>query len=103
MPSIIDRIKEAETQASVIRKEAAKKAKDVVAAANAQAAQTLSSARDESRRANREAAERAELAGADAANGILASRRREADAVCNAAREKLPDAAAYILEEVIKA
>lgn len=103
MPSIIELVSQAEEEAAALKKEAQAKAKEQIAASEAEAAAALERAHSSGRERVLAAQERAEEEGARIAEKVREVAASKADAQVNAAREKLPEAAKYILERVVKA
>ncbi len=100
MPSIIDRITDVESQAAVLKREAATKAREAIADASAEALRHIAAARDQGREELAKVQARAEEEGQGVAAGIREAKAKEADAVCAAARGNMPGAVSYILERV---
>ncbi len=102
MPSMIERITEAETQADELKKQAAAEGRELLSAAQDARADTNRQARDKARAELDKALAEAETAGAALAAEITDKNAKEADAACDKARASIPDAAAYILERLAK-
>lgn len=100
MPSIVERVSEAEAQALTRKKEATRQAREIEAAARQAAQGRLEAAREEGRRLIAESSAEAEAAGKQLAIDIWEKRAAESAARCEQARQALPQAAAYILERV---
>lgn len=100
MPSIIEKISEAEAQASSIRKEAARQARAIEASANQAALNRLEQAREKGRALVSDSALKAEEAGRQLAQETVQAQAAESARCKEAAREALPKAVAHILERV---
>ena len=100
MPSIIEKISEAEAQASSIRKEAARQARAIEASAHQAALDRLEAAREKGRALAAASALMAEEEGKRLAREIGQEQAAESARRTEAARQALPRAAAYILERV---
>lgn len=103
MPSIIDRITNAEAEAAALKRDAAVKARQAIAEASSEAQRLVAGARDQGREELIEAQARAEEEGQKIAADIRAAKAREADAVCAAAGKNMDAAVGYILERVTQA
>ncbi len=101
MRSIIDEIASAEEQAAQIRQQAAVAAREALAAAQEEADARLGDQAEAGRAALREAAQRAEREGSMLSQMVLAQGKEQAQAQCNAAKENLPQAVAYLIGRVV--
>lgn len=102
MASMIERVAATEAQAAQRMREAAENARQAVAEAEQEAAQTLSLARENARELLRERAEASRRQSEGDMQRILEESERATEALCAAARARIPEAAAYILGEVTK-
>ncbi len=100
MDSMIDKIRAAEQQAEDIRAQAAADARDMAARAREESAERLIRAAEEERQKTREALARAEEDGKVLSTQVLARAREIVTREEAAARAKLPDAVAYLMERV---
>ena len=100
MDSMIDKIRAAEQQAEDIRAQAAVDARDMAARAREEAAEKLAAAAENERQKTREALAKAEEGGKALAQQVLADARKVVAREEAAARAKLPDAVAYLMERV---
>lgn len=100
MPSIIEKVSEAEAQALSIRKEAARQAREMDAAAHQAALTSLEAARENGRALIATATAEAEEEGKRLAQDILQELAAQSAQRAEEARQALPRAAAYILERV---
>ncbi len=103
MPSIIDRITQAEAEAAAYKRDAAAKARETIIEAGNEAQQELAAARDQGREELLAAQMRAEKEGEEIAQGICQSKAQEADRVCDEARAHMDEAVSYILKKVTEA
>ena len=95
MDSMIDKIRAAEQQAEDIRAQAVTDARDMAARAREEAAERLAAAAEAERQKTREA-----LAKAEEDGKVLSEAREIVAREEDAARAKLPDAVAYLMERV---
>ena len=100
MDSMIDKIRAAEKQAEDIRAQAVTDARDMAARAREEAAERLIAAAEAERQKTREALAKAEEDGKVLARQVLAEAREVVAREEAAARAKLPDAVAYLMERV---
>ena len=100
MDSMIDKIRAAEQQAEDVRAQAAADARDMAARAREEAAERLIAAAEAERQKTREALAKAEENGKVLARQVLAEAREVVAREEAAARAKLPDAVAYLMERV---
>lgn len=100
MDSMIDKIRAAEKQAEDIRAQAVTDARDMAARAREEAAERLAAAAEAERQKTREALNKAEEDGKVLAQKVLLEAREVVAREENAARAKLPDAVAYLMERV---
>ena len=100
MDSMIDKIRAAEKQAEDIRAQAATDARDMAARAREEAAERLIAVAEAERQKTREALTKAEEDGKVLARQVLAEAREVVAREEAAARAKLPDAVAYLMERV---
>ncbi|MEA5059716.1 MAG: hypothetical protein EOM66_10200 [Clostridia bacterium] len=100
MPSIIEKVSEAEAQAVSLRKEAGRQVREMDAAARQAALSRLEAAQEAGRALVAQAAAKAEEEGKHIAQEICEKEAAQSDARCQAARQALPQAVAYILERV---
>lgn len=103
MQSIIDEIAAAEQQADEIRQQAAVQARETLSFAQSDAETMLSDTDIAERDKTREALVAAEREGGEAAQEILQGMKREADALCEKARERTADAVTYLVKRVTEA
>lgn len=100
MDSMIDKIRAAEKQAEDIRAQAVTDARDMGARAREEAAERLAAAAENERQKTREALAKAEEDGKVLAAKVLSEAREVVTREEAAARAKLPDAVAYLMERV---
>ena len=100
MDSMIDKIRAAEQQAEDIRAQAVADARDMAVRAREEAAERLAAAAEAERQKTREALNKAEEDGKVLAQKVLLEAREVVAREENAARAKLPDAVAYLMERV---
>ena len=100
MDSMIDKIRAAEKQAEDIRAQAVTDARDMAARAREEAAERLAAAAEAERQKTREALNKAEEDGKVLAQKVLLEAREVVAREENAARAKLLDAVAYLMERV---
>ena len=100
MDSMIDKIRAAEQQAEDIRAQAVADARDMAVRAREEAAERLIAAAEAERQKTREALAKAEEDGKVLARQVLAEAREVVAREEAAARAKLPDAVAYLMERV---
>ena len=100
MDSMIDKIRAAEKQAEDIRAQAVTDARDMAARAREEAAERLAAAAEAERQKTRKALNKAEEDGKVLAQKVLLEAREVVAREENAARAKLPDAVAYLMERV---
>ena len=100
MDSMIDKIRAAEQQAEDIRAQAATDARDMATRAREEAAERLIAAAEAERQKTREALAKAEEDGKVLARQVLAEAREVVAREEAAARAKLPNAVAYLMERV---
>jgi len=100
MDSMIDKIRAAEKQAEDIRAQAVIDARDMGARAREEAAERLAAAAESERQKTREALAKAEEDGKVLAAKVLSEAREIVAREEDAARAKLPDAVAYLMERV---
>ena len=100
MDSMIDKIRAAEKQAEDIRAQAVIDARDMGARAREEAAERLAAAAESERQKTREALAKAEEDGKILAAKVLSEAREIVAREEDAARAKLPDAVAYLMERV---
>ena len=106
MPTIIERITQAEAMGADLKKQAAARAKEITDDAETRRGKTIKEAQAELRRIEREeqrAKDEAEKQGAALAAELTARADKEAAEECRRAEAKLQAAAEYIVREVIKA
>ena len=99
MRSIIEEIAQSEDRAEQIRAEAAVTARERVAAARENAAQTLAKEETEEAEKTRLALEKAEAAGEAMAKEMLAKMECEADELCARASERVGGTVQYLVEK----
>ena len=99
MRSIIEEIAQSEDRAEQIRAEAAVTARERVAAARENAAQTLAKEETEEAEKTRLALEKAEAAGEALAKEMLVKMEREADELCARASERVGGTVQYLVEK----
>ena len=100
MDSMIDKIRAAEQQAEDIRAQGLTDARDMGARAREEAAEKLAAAAEAERQKTREALVQAEEDGKALAKQVLAEAREVVAREETAARAKLTDAVAYLMERV---
>ena len=100
MDSMIDKIRAAEQRAEDIRAQAATDARDMAARAREEAAERLTAAAESERQKTREALQKAEEDGKLLSVQVLSAAREVVTREEAAARAKLPDAVAYLMERV---
>ena len=100
MDSMIDKIRAAEKQAEDIRAQAVTDARDMGTRAREEAAERLAAAAENERQKTREALAKAEEDGKVLAAKVLSEAREVVAREEAAARAKLPDAVAYLMERV---
>ena len=100
MDSMIDKIRAAEQQAEDIRAQAVVDARDMAARAREETAERLAAAAESERQKTRDALTKAEEDGKLLSEQVLAAAREVVAREENAARAKLPDAVAYLMERV---
>lgn len=100
MPSIIEKVSEAEAQATSLKKDAARQAREMDAAARQAALSRLEAAQDVGRDLVAASAAKAEEEGKHIAREICEEQAAQSDASCQKARKALPHAVTYILERV---
>ena len=100
MDSMIDKIRAAEKQAEDIRAQAVTDARDMGARAREEAAERLAAAAENERQKTREALAKAEEDGKLLSAQVLSAAREGVAREEAAARAKLPDAVAYLMERV---
>ena len=100
MDSMIDKIRAAEQRAEDIRAQAATDARDMAARAREEAAERLTAAAESERQKTREALQKAEEDGKLLSAQVLSAAREGVAREEAAARAKLPDAVAYLMERV---
>ena len=100
MDSMIDKIRAAEQQAEDIRAQAVTDARDMAARAREEAAERLAAAAESERQMTREALAKAEEDGKVLSEQVLAQAREIVAREEAAARQKLPEAVAYLMERV---
>lgn len=100
MDSMIDKIRAAEKQAEDIRAQAVTDARDIGARAREEVAERLAAAAENERQKTREALAKAEEDGKVLAAKVLSEAREVVAREEAAARAKLPDAVAYLMERV---
>lgn len=103
MPSIIDSITNAETEAAAIKRDAAAKAREAIVNAGNEVQQQLALERDQGRERLHEAQLRAEKQGEEIAREILKEKSAQADQLCAQARSHIDEAVSYILGKVKQA
>ena len=101
LPTMIERIASAEAEAAKIKKDAVAKGREEIADSLAKAAAQIDAAKAEARVLVETERAKAEEEGAQLTEGILAARKAEADALCDKARAKLPQAAELIVGRVV--
>lgn len=102
MHSMIEQVKEAEQQAAQIRQEAVVAGREAVAKTQADIKEKRLLSAEEEREALKDAMQKAEETGAALGAKIISERAKEADASCEAAKKKLPEAVAYLLGRVVR-
>ncbi len=100
MDSMIDKIRAAEKQAEDIRAQGLTDARDMAARAREEAAERLAAAAEEERQKTREALQKAEEDGKVLSEQVLDAARQVVAREEAAARAKLADAVAYLMERV---
>ena len=100
MDSMIDKIRAAEQQAEDIRAQGLTDARDMGTRAREEAAERLAKAAEEERQKTRDALVKAEEDGKALSAQVLAAAREVVAREEAAARAKLPDAVAYLMERV---
>ena len=100
MDSMIDKIRAAEKQAEDIRAQAATDARDMGARVREEAAERLAAAAEDERQKTRDALTKAEEDGKALSEQVLAAAREVVAREEAAARAKLNDAVAYLMERV---
>ena len=100
MDSMIDKIRAAEKQAEDIRAQAVTDARDMGARAREEAAERLAAAAENERQKTREALAKAEEDGKLLSAQVLSAAREGVAREEAAARAKLNDAVAYLMERV---
>ena len=100
MDSMIDKIRAAEKQAEDIRAQGLTDARDMAARAREEAAERLTAAAEAERQKTREALAKAEEDGKALSAQVLQKARETVAEEEAAARAKLPDAVAYLMERV---
>ena len=100
MDSMIDKIRAAEQRAEDIRAQAATDARDMAARAREEAAERLTAAAESERQKTREALQKAEEDGKLLSAQVLSAAREGVAREEAAARAKLNDAVAYLMERV---
>ncbi len=100
MDSMIDKIRAAEKQAEDIRAQAVTDARDMAARAREETAERLVAAAEAERQKTREALAKAEEDGKVLARQVLLEARETVSREEAAARAKLPEAVAYLMERV---
>ena len=100
MDSMIDKIRAAEKQAEDIRAQGATDARDMAARAREETAERLTAAAEAERQKTRDALTKAEEDGKVLARQVLEKARKIVAREEAAAREKLPEAVAYLMERV---
>lgn len=100
MPSIIERVSQAEAQAVSRKKEAARQAREMDAAAQQAALNRLEEAKEAGRQLLAASAAQAEAKGKEIAQQIWEEQAALSAQRCHKARQALPQAVAYILERV---
>ena len=103
MPTIIERITQAEAMGAELKKQAAARAKEITDDAEARRGKTIKEAHDAGRAMIQRAKEEAEKQGAQLAAELTARADKETAEECRKAEAKLQAAAEYIVREVIKA
>lgn len=103
MPTIIERITQAEATGAGLKKQAAARAKEITDDAEARRERTIKEAHDAGRAMIQRAKDEAEKRGAALAAELTARADKEAEDECRRAEAKLQAAAEYIVREVIKA
>jgi hypothetical protein len=98
---MIERIASAEAEAAKIKKDAAAKGREDIAAAAARAAGEIEGAKENARVAADRARVGAEEEGARLSEGIMAERKAAADAACAKARLNLDRAAGLIVGRIV--
>lgn len=102
MRSIIDEIAKAETAAEQIRQLATVASREKTAKARADAQTRLTEIENAERQQTREALIKAETDGNTMAAELLHQMTQQADDVCKAATEKIPDAVDYLVKKVLQ-
>lgn len=100
MDSMIDKIRAAEKQAEDIRAQGLTDARDMAARTREEAAESLAAAAEEERQKTREALQKAEEDGKVLSEQVLDAARQVVAREEAAARAKLADAVAYLMERV---
>ncbi len=100
MDSMIDKIRAAEKQAEDIRAQGLTDARDMAARTREEAAERLAAAAEEERQKTREALQKAEEDGKVLSEQVLDAARQVVAREEAAARAKLADAVAYLMERV---
>ncbi len=101
MPSMIERIAEAEAEAARIKKQALTDGRAAIAQAAAEGARTADTAREQARRDIAQAEADAEKEGEALAKTIFAQKAAQADEACAQAAKNLDRAVEHILERAI--
>ncbi len=100
MPSIIERVADAEAQALSMKKDAERQAREMGAEAQKAAAAQVAAAQEAGRSLVAQAIAAAEEEGAHIAQEICGEQAAKAQAASQKARDSLPKAVTYILERV---
>ncbi|MDD3920047.1 MAG: hypothetical protein PHO41_02565 [Eubacteriales bacterium] len=103
MDSIIEKIKETEAEAEAMKREAAGKAREAIAAAGEEAQRLVAQAREQGFEELVKVKAGAETQGRQIAERIRSEKAAEADAVCAEARGRTDRAVSYLLERVKQA
>ena len=100
MDSMIDKIRAAEKQAEEVRAQGLADARDMAARAREEAAERLAAAAEAERQKTREALSKAEEDGKALSRQVLEKARETVEREEAAARARLPEAVAYLMERV---
>ena len=101
MPTIIERIAAAEADAEALRHNAQENAREIVTAAEDEAAASLKNAREEAKVGLALAAAMADKEAEAEAERLMAAASEEAEKLINEARNNLPSAAKAIVDHIL--
>lgn len=102
LASIIEEVTRAEQEAEQIRQKAEIAGREAIAAAQAKVKEKLEEYQSSERNRRRENLERAQQEGEKLAQTIHRERMDQIEAQCADAREKVPDAVAYLLGRIVE-